>query len=216
MLALPPELALELGPALVSERLPAGDLDVGPMPVPLARLAGRVGLWPGWELGARLQYMEYTLVDAQAPASRHHRDDFQFGGELAYRLPIGPSVALGYTGRFVGVVNSVAAPIAQPLLFSPAQLYHGPRVGLGWEGPWRPGFQLDLAFGFRPYLFAAGDPAVASLAPLWGYDARAGVSWPLGGGAGLRFGLALDAVGGYYHDFRHTDLTPSLAGTWGF
>ncbi|MDB5097759.1 MAG: hypothetical protein JWM80_2180 [Cyanobacteria bacterium RYN_339] len=217
--ALAAEPAVELGGLFLTESLPAGALDVGPMPVPFARVAGRVGLGPGWELAGHLQYAEYTLVDGQAPDSRHHRDDFDFGGQLAYTLPtasVQPWVAAGYGARYVAVANSVAAPLTQPLLFSPAQLYHGPRFAAGWAGPLRPEWRIDLEGGFRPYLFAAGDAAVASLAPLYGYDASAGLTWSAGAPLSVRAALGYDGQAAYYNDFKRAAVGPSLRAAWAF
>ena len=212
-------LALELGAVFLSESLAAGALDIGPVLVPAVRLTGRVAMGPGCELSGHLRYLEYTLVDRVAPDSRHHRDDFSFGAQATYELPIvrvRPWVGAGYDVRFVSVASNVAPPLSQPVLFSPAQLYHGPRLAAGWRGPLRPGWRLDLEGGFRPYLFAAGDLAVSSLAPLYGYDAAAGLTWSSGAAWSVRAGYAFDSTGGYYNDFKHAAHGPSLTGGWRF
>jgi hypothetical protein len=206
-------LWLEAGADLLTERLAAGDLDVGPAWVPRVGLVGRYDINEEASLLARVRYRQYTLVDTVAPDSRHHRDDFELQAGGAYRPAWGPAfpwLEAGYHVQQVFVANSVAPSLQQPLLFSPNLLYHGPHLGTRWEGR-AERWQASLGLGAWPVVWAVGDAAVATLSPLFGYGARPALVYQATSWLDVALGYRAAFLTGYSNDYWRLEHGPSLS-----
>jgi hypothetical protein len=212
-------LALRPTFAFLSEYYPAGGVDLEMAPVPRPALSGEVDLIGPYIPRGNLSYLDYTLVDRQAPDSRHHRDEFQGALTLGrwFELDAVQIAATGgYWGRLVSVANNYPASLVAPYASSPSQLFHGPvlagdvRLGL------LPGLSLGLGAQMQPYLFASGDASVAAIGPLFGYGFAPGLAWRPWPGLVLDLGYRYEFTTGYNNDYIHTQHGPSAGITWRF
>lgn len=218
--SLPPvrRLALQVRPEWTSEALIAGAVDFGPALVPAVGLTGRYDLDADWTTSGTFSYRDYTLQDAGAPDSRHHRDDFQLDLGAAYRFPTGawqPFLGLGYYARQVSVASNAPPSLARPFVFAPTQFFHGPVVTGGVEGELGAGWRAELALSSRPYVFTGGHETVSSLGALFGYAARPAVSWTWNG-VEATLGYQVDYLTAYTNDFTHLKHGPVIDAAWRF
>jgi hypothetical protein len=205
-------LAVTTGLVFLSESYPAGGIEVA-APVPRAGLDGFVALSPDWAMSGQLAYQRYTLVDSQHTPSRHQRQGFlgQLGAWRALTADAAASwVGLGYWARYLAVSHTLPPPLTTPLVTSPSQLYHGPQVLGRVERALVPGLTASLEAAARPYLFAAGDEAVAALAPMWGLQVNAGVTYRLTGGLAVGVTVGYDRQASFGAGYVHQALGPAL------
>jgi hypothetical protein len=205
-------LAVTTGLVLLSESYPAGGIEVA-APVPRAGLDGFMALSPDWATSAQLAFQRYTLVDAQHTPSRHQRQEFlgQLGAWRALTADAPTSwVGLGYWARNLAVSHTLPPPLTTPLVTSPSQLYHGPQLLGRIETAFIPGLTASLEAAARPYLFAAGDEAVAALAPMWGLQASAGVTYLLTNGLAVGVTVGYDRQASFGAGYVHQALGPAL------
>ncbi|MDB5099431.1 MAG: hypothetical protein JWM80_3852 [Cyanobacteria bacterium RYN_339] len=195
--------------AIVSEKTASGGVDLDPGLVPGAMLDVALPLGGAWGLDGRLGYRAYTLTDAQAAESQHHRDEFDF--RLGARYDLGwASVGLGGWARLVSIANNFPMPLNTPFVTAASQFYVGPRLSARSRLEPLPGLYLEGELAALPYTLARGDATVEGLAPLYGASASVLAGWRPLPWLALEAGYRFDRLAGFGSDYVHTETGPSL------
>jgi hypothetical protein len=202
-------LAARLDAAIVSEASASGGVDLDPGLVPGAVVDLAVPLAGAWGLDARLGYRAYTLADAQAPESQHHRDEFDARLGATYDLG-GAWLEAGAWGRYMGVANNFPLPLDTPFVTAPSQLLLAPRLAVGTRWEPLPGLYLRGEAAALPYVLARGDATVEALGPLYGLGAGLVLGWRPWPWLALEAGVRADRLHGFASDYVHTEVGPSL------
>lgn len=212
-------IAVETGFTFFQESLPAGGLDLGPALVPSSALSAAYELPNGLLFDGRFRFGAHVLQDASATQSLHRRSYFSLDLNGAYPLrleDLSLAVGGGYSARYLTTASTLPPPLSQPLLFSPSELFHGPRLFARWRGAPGEGWKAMAEVSSHPFLMATGDAAVGSLTPLFAYGARLGLDWTPTPGLSLGLAYPVELITGYAHDFYRLEHGPVLTGAWSF